>query len=197
LALSSITVLRVVGSTAAIGTIEFEPGLQHDLPAILDKRIPPSRKYGQELTWHIWQRTLVFTGDPTRAIARPTHFWWQTRSTISTLLPVGSEEPNNGKEVANLVVDVLVEAGIERAYGVAGDSLNGSTDVIRTGGRLQWVHMRHDEAGAFPRRSAPHGQIGSLRRKLRARKYAFDQWPILLAPRRGLNPCYRRERKMA
>jgi hypothetical protein len=74
LALSSITVLRVVGSTAAIGTIEFEPGLQHDLPAILDKRIPPSRKYGQELTWHIWQRTLVFTGDPTRAIARRTHF---------------------------------------------------------------------------------------------------------------------------
>jgi len=28
-----------LGSTAAIGTIEFEPGLQHDLPAILDKLI--------------------------------------------------------------------------------------------------------------------------------------------------------------
>jgi thiamine phosphate synthase YjbQ (UPF0047 family) len=34
-----------VGSTAAIGTIEFEPGLQHDLSAILDKLIPPSRNY--------------------------------------------------------------------------------------------------------------------------------------------------------
>ena len=32
-----------VGSTAAVGTIEFEPGLQRDLPAILDKLIPPSR----------------------------------------------------------------------------------------------------------------------------------------------------------
>lgn len=37
-----------VGSTAAVGTIEFEPGLQHDLPAILDRLIPPSRNYGHE-----------------------------------------------------------------------------------------------------------------------------------------------------
>jgi len=37
-----------VGSTAALGTIEFEPGLQRDLPAILDKLIPPSRSYGHE-----------------------------------------------------------------------------------------------------------------------------------------------------
>ena len=41
-----------VGSTAAVGTIEFEPGLQHDLPAILDKLIPPSRTYGHEQAWH-------------------------------------------------------------------------------------------------------------------------------------------------
>ena len=41
-----------VGSTAALGTIEFEPGLQRDLPAILDKLIPPGRNYGHEQTWH-------------------------------------------------------------------------------------------------------------------------------------------------
>ncbi len=41
-----------VGSTAALGTIEFEPGLERDLPAILDKLIPPSRNYGHEQTWH-------------------------------------------------------------------------------------------------------------------------------------------------
>lgn len=41
-----------VGSTAAVGTIEFEPGLQQDLPAILDKLIPPSRSYGHEQAWH-------------------------------------------------------------------------------------------------------------------------------------------------
>ena len=41
-----------VGSTAAVGTIEFEPGLQKDLPAILDRLMPPSRTYGHEQTWH-------------------------------------------------------------------------------------------------------------------------------------------------
>ena len=41
-----------IGSTAAVGTIEFEPGLRGDMPAILDKLIPPSRNYGHEQTWH-------------------------------------------------------------------------------------------------------------------------------------------------
>lgn len=41
-----------VGSTAALGTIEFEPALQKDLPNILDKLIPPSREYGHEKAWH-------------------------------------------------------------------------------------------------------------------------------------------------
>ena len=40
-----------VGSTAVVGTIEFEPGLRRDLPAILDKLIPPSRSYGHEQAW--------------------------------------------------------------------------------------------------------------------------------------------------
>jgi secondary thiamine-phosphate synthase enzyme len=41
-----------LGSTAALGTIEFEPGLERDLPAILDRLIPPSRDYGHEQAWH-------------------------------------------------------------------------------------------------------------------------------------------------
>ena len=41
-----------VGSTAAIGTIEFEPGLQRDLPEMLDRLIPASRNYGHERAWH-------------------------------------------------------------------------------------------------------------------------------------------------
>jgi secondary thiamine-phosphate synthase enzyme len=41
-----------VGSTGAVGTIEFEPGLQRDLPDILERLIPPSRHYGHEQTWH-------------------------------------------------------------------------------------------------------------------------------------------------
>ncbi len=41
-----------VGSTGAIGTIEFEPGLQQDLPDMLDKLMPPSREYGHEKAWN-------------------------------------------------------------------------------------------------------------------------------------------------
>jgi secondary thiamine-phosphate synthase enzyme len=41
-----------IGSTAALGTIEFEPGLRKDLPSILDRLIPPSTSYGHEQAWH-------------------------------------------------------------------------------------------------------------------------------------------------
>jgi secondary thiamine-phosphate synthase enzyme len=41
-----------VGSTGAIGTIEFEPGLGKDLPDILDELMPPGRDYGHEQAWH-------------------------------------------------------------------------------------------------------------------------------------------------
>ncbi len=41
-----------VGSTGAIGVIEFEPGLEQDLPELLDRLIPPSRHYGHEQAWH-------------------------------------------------------------------------------------------------------------------------------------------------
>jgi secondary thiamine-phosphate synthase enzyme len=41
-----------IGSTGAIGAIEFEPGLERDLPEILDRLIPPRLDYGHEQTWH-------------------------------------------------------------------------------------------------------------------------------------------------
>jgi secondary thiamine-phosphate synthase enzyme len=41
-----------IGSTGAIGVIEFEPGLEKDLPELLDRLIPPSRHYGHEQAWH-------------------------------------------------------------------------------------------------------------------------------------------------
>ncbi len=49
---NGIVHLFVVGSTAALGTIEFEPGLERDLPELLDRLIPPSRDYGHEQAWH-------------------------------------------------------------------------------------------------------------------------------------------------
>jgi secondary thiamine-phosphate synthase enzyme len=40
-----------VGSTGVIAAIEFEPGLAHDLPELLDRLIPPSTAYGHEQAW--------------------------------------------------------------------------------------------------------------------------------------------------
>src|SRR3954471_10594416 len=60
------------------------------------------------------------------------------------------------KTVAQLLVDVLAEAGVQRIYGVSGDSLNGITDAIRTTGRLDWVHMRHEEMAAFAAGAEAH-----------------------------------------
>jgi secondary thiamine-phosphate synthase enzyme len=41
-----------LGSTGAVGLIEFEPGLKKDMPALLDRLMPPSREYAHEQTWH-------------------------------------------------------------------------------------------------------------------------------------------------
>lgn len=51
--------------------------------------------------------------------------------------------------IADLIVEVLEEAGVGRVYGVVGDSLNGLTEAIRARGTLEWVHVRHEEAAAF------------------------------------------------
>lgn len=44
--------LFVVGSTAALGTIEFEPGLCQDLPLLIDRLVPPQATYHHDATWH-------------------------------------------------------------------------------------------------------------------------------------------------
>ena len=60
------------------------------------------------------------------------------------------------KRVADLIVDVLAEAGVQRIYGVSGDSLNGITDSIRATGKLEWVHLRHEETAAFAAGAEAH-----------------------------------------
>jgi pyruvate dehydrogenase (quinone) len=53
------------------------------------------------------------------------------------------------KTIATMLVDALAEAGVKRIYGIVGDSLNPLTDAVRRDGRIQWVHVRHEEVGAF------------------------------------------------
>lgn len=52
-------------------------------------------------------------------------------------------------KVADLLVNMLYDAGVRRIYAVTGDSLNPVNDAIRRDGRLQWIHVRHEEAGAY------------------------------------------------
>ena len=51
--------------------------------------------------------------------------------------------------IAELLVKALVASGVERVYGLPGDSLNGFTDAIRRSGDIAWRHVRHEEAAAF------------------------------------------------
>jgi pyruvate dehydrogenase (quinone) len=53
------------------------------------------------------------------------------------------------KKVADQLVQMLVDAGIKRIYAVTGDSLNEVNDAVRREGSIQWVHVRHEEAGAY------------------------------------------------
>lgn len=60
------------------------------------------------------------------------------------------------KRVGELLVDVLIRAGVQRVYGIAGDSLNGITDAIRARREIEWVSMRHEEAAAFAAGAEAH-----------------------------------------
>jgi pyruvate dehydrogenase (quinone) len=60
------------------------------------------------------------------------------------------------KKVAEVLVDVLAAAGVRRIYGVSGDSLNGITDAIRATGKLDWIHLRHEETAAFAAGAEAH-----------------------------------------
>lgn len=54
------------------------------------------------------------------------------------------------KSIAESIVDHLIQAGVERVYGVVGDSLNPLVDAIRrSDGKIRWIQVRHEEAGAF------------------------------------------------
>ena len=53
------------------------------------------------------------------------------------------------KNVAEQLVEMLVEAGVKRVYAVTGDSLNYFNDAVRRNGKIKWIHVRNEEVGAF------------------------------------------------
>ncbi|RUP34571.1 MAG: ubiquinone-dependent pyruvate dehydrogenase [Mycolicibacterium sp.] len=51
--------------------------------------------------------------------------------------------------VADHLISALKISGVQRIYGLPGDSLNGFTDAIRRAGDIAWEHVRHEESAAF------------------------------------------------
>lgn len=52
-------------------------------------------------------------------------------------------------KIADLITDTLIAAGVERIWGVTGDSLNAINDSLRRSGKVEWMHVRHEEVAAF------------------------------------------------
>src|SRR6201989_31401 len=53
------------------------------------------------------------------------------------------------RTLADQFIETLAAAGVKRIYGIVGDSLNGLTDAVRRHGKIEWIHVRHEEVAAF------------------------------------------------
>ncbi len=51
--------------------------------------------------------------------------------------------------VSDQLVEILVDAGIQRIYAVTGDSLNHVNEAVHRNGKIKWIHVRHEETAAF------------------------------------------------
>src|SRR5215510_2244073 len=91
------------------------------------------------------QCTLVSTGSHcTRSdMTRTSHESWCKERAMAT-------------KAADVLVEMLAQAGVERIYGVAGDSLNGILDALRSQEHMRWMHMRHEETAAFAAGAEAH-----------------------------------------
>src|ERR1700757_458489 len=58
--------------------------------------------------------------------------------------------------VADQFAEVLATAGVKRIYGIVGDSLNGLTDALRRQGKIEWIHVRHEEVAGFAAGAEAH-----------------------------------------
>jgi pyruvate dehydrogenase (quinone) len=60
------------------------------------------------------------------------------------------------RTVADQFAEVLATVGVKRIYGIVGDSLNGLTDSLRRQGKIEWIHVRHEEVAAFAAGAEAH-----------------------------------------
>src|SRR5258708_17491164 len=83
------------------------------------------------------------------------------------------------RTVADQFAETLAAGGVKRIYGIVGDSLNGLTDALRRQGKIEWVHVRHEEVAAFA--------AGAEAPNLAGRQWSRDKssrrksrWPTVL-----------------
>ena len=60
------------------------------------------------------------------------------------------------RTAADYLAETLQQAGVQRVYGVVGDSLNGFTEALRRRAAIEWVHVRHEESAAFAAGAQAH-----------------------------------------
>ncbi len=53
------------------------------------------------------------------------------------------------EKVADVLWTMLKNAGVKRCYGIVGDALNPVIDALRRNGKIEFVHVRHEEYGVF------------------------------------------------
>jgi pyruvate dehydrogenase (quinone) len=53
------------------------------------------------------------------------------------------------RNVADLMWEMMEKAGVRRCYGIVGDALNPVIDALHRNGRIEFVHVRHEEYGSF------------------------------------------------
>lgn len=93
-------------------------------------------------------RLAVFTtkGRTVKSILKSVKIM-KNKNNIKTGNAAGSSAKK--KTVAMQVVGMMADAGIRHLYGITGDSLNALTEAVADDGRIRFVHMRHEESGAF------------------------------------------------
>jgi pyruvate dehydrogenase (quinone) len=53
------------------------------------------------------------------------------------------------RKVADVMWEMLSNAGVKRCYGIVGDALNPVIDALRRNGKIEFIHVRHEEYGVF------------------------------------------------
>src|SRR6201988_5261447 len=102
---------------------------------------------------------LNLVGDEVRfSVCRelPIGHSWRRLRTAEVFRTRQSRERDMAKTVADQFAEILAAAGVKRLSGIVGDSLNGITDAIRRQGKIEWVHVRHEEVAAFAAGAEAH-----------------------------------------